>query len=332
MLKMPRKVFKLEDIGISGSYYIEDIPFIPVEEISTYNASEKHIKTNTGQVRTRLHQEKLVNHGAYGNLYAATRFGTDGPHPVLMKQARLKEMNLTQEAILQHIAQQTMEKEGVPWCIPKVYDVFWKDSHVWFSMEQISGYSVLHWFESKTINADRDFLFLIAQTSLILWCLENHLFLDHRDLKVDNLLIKPTPCTITFNGWTLRSPFSIVLLDFGFACLGSDSKTALVNLGDGVLPPMDPCPKEGRDLFQLLVSLISLKPFRDKVSHSLHDKIDGWLSVGKKSYGTMARRWSTENWSYLVASQSGFSIQTCKPENILLAIKNDLLGYLQFTH
>jgi serine/threonine protein kinase len=320
------KKFHLDEIGIPGTYSIEDINSIPLENISKYSSKEKHIKTKTLAIRTNLHQEKLVNHGSYGNLYTATRFGTNSSHPVLMKQPRLAEMNLTQEAVLQHIAYKTMEQEGNSSCIPKVYDVFWKDNHVWFSMEQIHGYSILNWFEKKTTNADRDFLFLIAQMALVLWCLETHLALDHRDLKVDNLLIKPIASTTVFHGWTLKSPFTVVLLDFGFACLGSNDEkhTPIVNLGDGVLPPMDPCPKEGRDLFQLLISLISLKSFRDKISAPIQSKIDTWLTNGKKSYGDMARRWSTENWSYLVTSQANFEILSCKPENILLSIKSDL--------
>jgi serine/threonine protein kinase len=178
------KKFHLDEIGIAGTYSIEDIPSIPLENISKYSSKEKHIKTKTLAVRTNLHQEKLVNHGSYGNLYTATRFGTNTSHAVLMKQPRLAEMNLTQEAVLQHIAYKTMEQEGNSSCIPKVYDVFWKDNHVWFSMEQIHGYSILNWFEKKTTNADRDFLFLIAQMALSLWSLEIHLALDHRDLKV----------------------------------------------------------------------------------------------------------------------------------------------------
>ena len=175
---------------------------------------------------------------------------------------------------------------------------------------------------------------LIAQISLYLWCLETHLGLDHRDLKLDNIIIKHQPCdihlTIQNNQWSLRSPFTVVILDFGFACLGSKEIRGkpIVNLGDGVLPPMDPCPKEGRDLFQLLISFLRYETLTKKLSPSLLKKVDTWLSIGTKSYGPMARRWSTENWTYLVASQRDFAIPSCCPLNILQSILPELHGHL----
>ena len=87
--------------------------------------------------------------------------------------------------------------------------------------------------------------------------------MDHRDLKADNLWIRPIPIdySITVGGkkWRLRAPFQVVILDFGFACLGNEEGNAIVSLSDGIVPKIDPCPKEGRDLFHLL--LIKHYPF-----------------------------------------------------------------------
>jgi serine/threonine protein kinase len=200
-------------------------------------------------------------------------------------------------------------------------------------MEYIAGISVLDWF-SKSLTPDRDFLFLLAQICLSLLCLETNLGLDHRDLKLDNLLIKQQPCTLQLTvkekQWTLTAPFTVVILDFGFACLGSKELRGkpVINLGDGILPPMDPCPKEGRDLFQLLTSFLRYELFSKKISSPLHQQIDTWLSIGSKSYGPMARRWSTENWTYLVASQRDFAVPSCCPLNILKDILPALQGHL----
>ena len=242
-------------------------------------------------------------------------------------------MNLLQEGVLQHLAHTTAEKEGFGWCIPKVYDIFWRDQKVWFSMEYIPGIPVLDWFHQSG-HHDHDFYFLLAQISLYLIYLETHLGLDHRDLKLDNLLIKQQPCKleVAVKGkcWDLTAPFTVVLLDFGFACLGSKELRGkpVINLGDGILPPMDPCPKEGRDLFQLLTSFLRSPEFTQKISPALHKQIDTWLSIGSKSYGPMARRWSTENWTYLVASQRDFAIPSCCPLNILSNILTPLQGSL----
>ena len=316
-------MWRLDDIGIEGTYSIPKIPAIELTQLSYYK--DKYLYTNKHQIRCRLSFSDVIDHGSYGNVYLAKRDDT----PILVKQPRMTEMNLLQEAVLQHLAHKTMESEGMAWTIPKVFDVFWKGKEVWFSMDYIYGYNIPDWF-SPTKTPDTDILHLVAQLALILATLEKHLNLDHRDLKSSNLLIKKEPCKLQFSYqdtlWTLQAPFTVVLLDFGFACLGSEVLRGKpwVNLGDGVLPPMDPCPKEGRDLFQLLISLISLKSFRDKISAPIQSKIDTWLTNGKKSYGDMARRWSTENWSYLVTSQANFEILSCKPENILLSIKSDL--------
>lgn len=321
--------FSLQDIGIKGTYTLSAIPMIDSSTLSKYNRKNSTLETSSNQLRANLVVEGQLDHGSYGNIYLAKR----NDLPVLVKQSRMVEMSLLQEGVLQYLAYKVLEQEGIPWAIPKVYDVFWKDNQICFSMERIVGVGVEEWF-SSTNNPDLDTFLLLAQISLILATLETHLNLDHRDLKASNLLLKHEPCAFRVklkdSTWTLRAPFTVVVLDFGFACLGSEVMRGkpLVNLGDGVLPPMDPCPKEGRDIFHLLVSLLGLPVFRDAISKRLHEKIDGWLAVGKKSYGHMARRWSTENWSYLVSSQPSFSIQTCCPLHILKELLPELRGFL----
>lgn len=324
-----REKYTLPFPGIPPSFYLESIPNLPLENLPIYDKETHTLRTATGSIVTFFSTDTSLAHGSYGNLYLTTR----QQQPVLLKQPRLPEMNLFQEGILQYIAQRTAEKEGLGHCIPQVFDIFWRDQKVWFSMEYIPGFAVLEWFE-KSQNPEIDFFLLLAQICLCLSCLELQLGLDHRDLKIDNLLIKPEPCnihvTLRDSKWSLRCPFTVVILDFGFACLGSKEMRGkpIVNLGDGILPPMDPCPKEGRDLFQLLTSFLRLPQFTQKISPLLLKRLDDWLSIGAKSYGPMARRWSTENWTYLVASQRDFAIPSCCPLNILKNLLPDLQGYL----
>ena len=325
------KPFSLQEIGIDGVFTIPTIPMIDTSSITKYDAKKKTLVLK-GHLRSTLVVEHEIDHGSYGNVYVAKRDETY----VLVKQPRMDEMNLLQEAVLQHLAHKTLESEGLVGAIPKVYDVFSKGNSVCFSMERIYGYSIPEWFFA-TKTPDTDLLFLVAQLALILAVLETHLNLDHRDLKHGNLLVKKEPCFIktSFQGhtWILQSPFTVVVLDFGFACLGSEilRGNPLVNLGDGVLPPMDPCPKEGRDMFHLLTSLLGLSVLQQSLSKRLHDKVDAWLLLGKKSYGPMARRWSTENWSYLVSSQPDFAIPNCCPLRILQDLLPELKGSLTRT-
>lgn len=325
---MSSKEFSLQDIGIQGTYSIPTIPSIELSAVSRYDQQEKKLMSSSGP-RCSFVLESQIDHGSFGNVYLAKR---DEKY-VLVKQPRMAEMNLMQEAVLQHLAYKTLKKDGMGWAIPQVHDVFCKGNEIWFSMERIYGVTVAQWFQfSKT--PDIDTLYLVAQLCLILGVLELHLHLDHRDLKHNNLLLKQEPCTIQVKlqdtTWTLHSPFTVVVLDFGFACLGSEILRGKpwVNLGDGVLPPMDPCPKEGRDMFHFLISLLGLSSVQQKLSPYVHQLIDSWLSVGKKSYGPMARRWSTENWSYLVSSQPHFAVPNCCPLQILQRLVVELKGSL----
>ena len=325
------ELYDLESLGLKGSYRIEEIPSIPIDTLPEYIEKTHHIVSNN-KIRRQFQKETVLAHGSYGNLFLTVRQPEN--EYILLKQPRMAEMNLLQEAVLQFLAQKLAEKEGIGWCIPKVYDIFWRNQKIWFSMQYIPGKSVVEWFTGRHDSIDLDFFLLIAQICLYLWCLETHLGLDHRDLKLDNLLVKEIPCDIQIKLketlWALHSPFTVVILDFGFACLGSKELRGrpIVNLGDGILPPMDPCPKEGRDLFQLLTSFLANQFFTQRISEKTQKRVDEWLSVGKKSYGPMARRWSTENWTYLVASQRDFRIPSSCPSNILQTLLPELQGYL----
>lgn len=334
-----KKIFTLDEIGIHETCTLETIQKTKNVNISRFNKDDNSITSSIGTRRAFINKESLIAHGSYGNLFEGKRM-TDASigiaDSIILKEPRMHEMNLMHEAILQHIAYKVIYQIGIYWAIPQVHDVYWNENKICFSMDKIEGVSIVDFFkESETL--DRDFYILVAQASLILWCLEHHLGLDHRDLKADNILIKRRPCIIFIrlgdHSWFLHSPFEVVLLDFGFACLGyrEEGNRSILNLGDGVLPPMDPCPKDGRDIFHLLTSLLCIKHFSDKISKKVHDKIDSWLSVGQKSYGSLARRWSKENWTYLVTSQQNFSIPACCPENILRSLLPDLNGYLDCT-
>ena len=326
------KKYSFQEIGVEGTYFLKEIGRIASENICTLT-KEKKLIASTGDLRAYITDEKEFDSGSYGVLSLANRISSGKKELILFKKPRLPMMNLTQEAIVQHVAYKILEGEGIPWAIPKVRDLFQRDTEICFSMDAIVGINPEEFFRSPK-TTEKDFFFLIAQISLLLWSLEFHLSLDHRDIKANNLLIKIEPCILQIKIhdklWKLLSPFQVVILDFGFACIGSNGLRShpLVNLGDGVLPPMDPCPKEGRDLFQLLTSFFSQKTLVEKLSPRVLTKLDEWLSVGKKSYGSMARRWSSENWIYLVASQSDFSMPACCPSRILPQLLSELPGFL----
>lgn len=320
---MAAKKLDFREIGVDGTYTYATLSAITHNVVCKYKNKDKSLYTAlTGKKRAALHVETLVNQGSYGNIYLGKRIQDLSETIVYIKQPRFVNMDLAQEGILQHLAQQTLQNHGLGWAIPRVFDIFHKDEQVCFSMERVQGIPLLQWIELQdTTRFTNAFYLLLAQACLLLWFLETELAFDHRDLKANNLFIRTSPCVIhvTLGGkvWTLQCPFQLVFIDFGFACLGSANRHAVVNLGDGVLPPMDPCPKDGRDIFHLLISLMTIPAFQAHLSPLLKDRIDGWLAVGDTSYGSLARRYSQENWVYLVTSQRNFAVPHCNPCTLL---------------
>jgi serine/threonine protein kinase len=312
--------YNLEGIGVEGSYYLNQIDKISHSRLSLFEEPSL-VKSNLGVHRCQIFFSNQVGNGSYGNLHLAMRTTPNGGNSeVVCKQPKMKEMNQIPEAILQYISHCTLKTHGIPWAVPCVYDLFLRKQETWFSMEHVRGTNLLSWIQNSS-QPDHDILLLIFQVGLILLILQEDCGLDHRDLKIDNLMIREEECLIhtkiSGKTWKLKTSFQVVILDFGFACLGSFplGSDAVLNLGE-VLPPMDPCPKEGRDMFHFLVSMMSLECIREKMSVSLMENIDEWLHVKGKNFGSFARKWGQE-WVHLVTSQRDFRASNCSTLHLL---------------
>jgi hypothetical protein len=197
---------------------------------------------------------------------------------------------------------------------PEVYDIFTfkQTGDVWFSMRPYEPTLLSNWCLA---NSGR-FGELILQISLTLEVIENVLFIDHRDLKVNNILVVDNPVEIRI-WWkgkiiTLSFPFHIVYVDFGYACA-----KGLVDVRDG-LPAMDLCPKDGRDIYQILVSLWRIKELRELLNAKwgawIRCKIDSTLP---KSYLRLVETTLDLSWMYSVTDNTGFRAPLCKPSVII---------------
>ena len=160
------------------------------------------------------------------------------------------------------------------------------------------------------------------QIALVLEVLETELLFDHRDLKMNNILIvdKPVSINIEWRGETkqLNFPFHIVFIDFGFSCEGGFVD---IRAGEG-LPPLDACPKIGRDLFQFLVSVWSLRDVRDNMERAWGLWIRSCLGV----YVTLVDRHTTLDWMYTVTDQHGFTAPQCAPAAVIAECMSRLEG------
>lgn len=323
-----QKSFSLESIGVQGITTLSDIQKIDLARLS--RLVNQTLFQSDGKQRALLEFHEHVGKGAFGAIQGASRYAAGGEKcEVVVKKPLRSDIHFTTEALIQWLCRTHLDEYGAGWAIPRVLDIFLMEGRGCFSMEIVRGKSVAEWFLAST-QADLDCALLLAQIALILWNLQIHLGLDHRDLKVNNLMIRPEPCQLVLECekqlWTLHSPFQVILLDFGYACLGSQSRGghAVVNLGD-VLPPLDPCPKEGRDIFHILVSLFSVPLLREKLSPAFQEKVEKWLCIRGKDFAKMARRWGMEDWVYLITSQRDFQADSCTPASLLRDL-NSFLG------
>jgi serine/threonine protein kinase len=220
---------------------------------------------------------------------------------------------------------------GIQNAVPRIYDIFQYAGEIRFSMDHIRGVSA---FEKLKASSKPDIIFLqiLAQASLALALLEEKLRLDHRDLKADNIWIRDTPIeyTLALGGstWHISCPFQVVLLDFGFACIGGEDGTAVINLSDGILPKVDPCPKVGRDLFQFISSLW---PVLDKVSPPLKKEFELLLSYKGHDLSSFLSEAIKTHWVYLIVSDPKFAHAPLHPLSLLhlLSIKYSDIGLVR---
>ena len=315
-----KKTIDLQELGIDTSVAMEDVSSIPSSLLPTLTMRSQ-IRNPDKSLRGYLYLKQVIHQGSFGEIRLAVRSDCSGvKQNVLVKSPRSETIHLTQEAILQHAAYTCMLANRIPWAIPAVYDIFLYARNTMFSMDHIQGVFLDEWFKNSA-EPDRDFLLTMAQLSIYLCILHQCLGLDHRDLKTDNLLISSEPCQLQFQykgqKYLFVSPFRLHILDFGFACLGeptSIGEPAIVNLGD-VLPVLDPCPKEGRDMFQFLLSVLSVKSIRTVLSHSVLVFVEAW--VGKRFADMAAKMLDDPSWIYLITSSAEFSCPKSTPYNIL---------------
>jgi serine/threonine protein kinase len=218
------------------------------------------------------------------------------------------------------MADSSLAAAGVVGAVPKVYDIFQYAGETRFSMSFIQGLNSIDYILSAK-DPNITLLQILAQTALLLAFLEETIHLDHRDLKADNLLIRAEPVSysVSIGGvrWSIAAPFQVVLLDFGFSCLGNQENTAVVSLSYGILPLVDPCPKEGRDLFQLISSLWSLPPIRTAIDASLGSDIQTILSYKSKPYTNIMTKTADIHWIYLLVSDYRFKHPPLHPISLL---------------
>jgi serine/threonine protein kinase len=272
-----------------------------------------------GLIRCSLINTSIENRGGHGVIYKAKRLYRGEYTDVCIKAPHTPSFSLCPEGVLQWIASESLKAADIIGAVPEIYDIYQYAGETRLCMSYIEGMSSLEKILTSA-TPDITLLQILAQVSLLLGYLEEIIHLDHRDLKADNIWIRPQPVSyrVKLGGrvWHLSAPFQVVILDFGFSCLGLQG-TAIVSLSDGILPRVDPCPKEGRDLFQLIASLWSVPMVRNAMSSDTQEIVEALLSYRNKPYSSLAKHTVEISWVYLLVSDASFRHPPLHPLSLL---------------
>ena len=275
------------------------------------------------KVRCSVQYGKRADKGGYGLITRIKRLPS--PAELCVKSPHKSNASLCSEAILQWYISRTLRAVNIHGAVPHVYDIFQYAGETRFTMDYINGISAVQAVMEST-DPDTLWLQILGQVSLILGYLEENIYLDHRDLKADNLWIRKDPIDYTLkvggHTWRIVAPFQVVILDFGFACLGDPDGNAVISLGAGLVPKIDPCPKEGRDLFQLIASMWSIPSIRERASSEMQSAIDSLLKNKGASFVGLVHQNLSTHWIYLAVSDSAFRHPPLHPIALLLKLSS----------
>ena len=249
---------------------------------------------------------------------------------VLFRKVPIDGNSLECEALFQYAAYYVLKKYGLKHSVARVRDIY-RDPRVGnaavFTMVPFFDIELLSDALENTDFSEHDIVSIIGQIALIIYILDEELDMNHRDLKTTNVLISAAsaevaPIKFKDMDITISGSLTVKLVDFGFACAGNGRRT-LVNAGN-FFPMSDPCPKTGRDLFQLLTTMYLCTRFQKLVDNSerLSSLFSKWLTIPNNDYISFLKTIGTQSidWVYLMLSSDKFFAPSCCPRQILTDI------------
>ncbi len=320
------KKYNLNEIHIFKEISFKNDKELVLEEGTIPHEHPSGILIDTkGNSFAKIEYKNIFFEGGYGVLYKCERKDLSGGDvkTSIVKKPLNESTNLDGEALIQWLSWKSMKEYGLESAIPEVYDIFIRKKRVCFCMEYIDG-NFPHEVLAESKNPDLFFIQMLSQVALLCLILEKTILLDHRDLKANNVYIRKTPIHYSFvlNGYkyTMKAPFQVVILDFGFACLGNKRGSSAINLGEAKLPQSDPCPKEGRDLFHFLTSFWSIPSIRESMKKETQIEVDSLLMDEKRNYSKLLRNHSQTDWVYVLTGESTFRFPQLSPSNLIQTI------------
>jgi serine/threonine protein kinase len=192
------------------------------------------------------------------------------------------------EAAVLSLAYTAAKQNKISLSIPKIYEIFIHKKSaepgiesvksVCIAMEYIQGetlqkFLLRNFDKTNRVENDRIFLNLLKQMAIILDVLQVSLRMNHRDIKINNILI--------------RDPYSskpvLVLIDYGFACIANGIQDPMAEMSQiqagSFFGSRFSCFKHGRDIFQYIYSIHCYYPLQNYLSEKLFSFVTKWMSL-----------------------------------------------------
>jgi serine/threonine protein kinase len=309
----------LKELGIHWSGTPKNWKDIPLQYLPICS-HRGEVKDGSGVLLFTLYPKETLGKGTFGIVESFYKkyANSEKVEVVAMKRPTHPKSELLYEGLMQWKLHKELKIYGIEFFVPEVYDILLdsRTEDVWFTMEALEPILLSQWCVGKSsIEIPRLFGLVLLQIALLLEVLEEGIHFDHRDLKVNNLLIVEQPVSIQIQ-WkgedrTIHFPFRIVLVDFGFSCIGG-----VIDIQENKgLPPIDACPKLGRDMFQVLVSLWSIKCLRGMLESTWGNWVRKRLMHNQ--YILLTETSTTLDWMYLITGKPEFNAPLCTPNAIL---------------
>lgn len=311
--------YNAKEIGIEWEGTLDTLSFVPRAPCA-FSTIDGRLKEHTGRLRCYLILEDVIADNTLGRLAWAKRFldPLNFSEDCLVKRP-ISQKHSKQEAVIQWLVNKSLTKYSLGSHCPRVFDIFSRSDSYWFSMEPVYSAPILDiyiqslpsWGKPSAENG-RALIKILSQIAMCCFVLERDIGFNHRDLKPDNILIK-TDCIKTHKlKWKdeveikIASSPTAVIVDFGFSCLGP-GREPWIQAGDGVLAPLDFCPKVGRDIFMLLVFLLWRQDVRQSLieEHLEFFKSSLRLTTGRLSQMMNMNR-NPADWIYMLITEKGF--------------------------
>lgn len=269
-----------------------------------------------------------VAHGTFGYIDSAIYKTADRSIEVYVKRPIIPGKSLLYEACIQKLVGDNLRNIGFPTGAARILSIFkLRDNSICFAMEQIDNAMTLDkYLESTNINTISSVLIdCLLQLCAMLWYLDTTLGINHRDLKPSNfLIVEHEPINkvlqIEQDIFEIQSKYSLTFIDFGFSCLGS-TETHISDISlSTVYSKLDPCPKEGRDMY-LFLSLLYID-FHSKLPDKLLTLFESWINISSIMNTFMRKdKKHSKNWIYYIAGDIRIKQFNSIPSRIVKDLK-----------